>query len=130
MPIYNPSEFDYQDSRWEDIFVMLKDNGINVKSPTRNVGIIREPTVIVRYDGTVQHGTFSTDDYRYELIICVPSDQYSKLEPYVVQVRELMKNLYPMLVDERNVSTSMYDDEIRAHYVSCTYQNHRKFSNY
>ncbi len=130
MPIYNPSDFDYQDSRWEDIFVMLKDNGINVKSPTRNVGIIKEPTVIVRYDGTIQHGTFSTDDYRYELIICVPNDQYSKLEPYVVQVRELMKNLYPMLVDERNVSTSMYDDEIRAHYVSCTYQNHRKFSNY
>lgn len=130
MPIYNPTEYEYKESRWADIFTHLQDNGVNVKSPTINLGVIKEPTVIVRYDGTVQHGSFSTDDYRYELVICVPQNNYSALEPFVVQVRELMKGLFPMLVDERNVSTSMYDDEIRAHYVTCTYQNHRKFNNY
>ena len=129
MPI-NPQEFEPKNSRWEDIYSVLESNGIKVKSPTTKIGVVNEPLVFVTNSGVMQHGTFSTDDYGYELVICVPESQYSKLEPLVVRVREVMKQLYPMIVDDRNVSTSMFDDTMRAHYVTASYINHRKFSNY
>lgn len=129
MPI-NPQEFEPKNSRWEDIYSVLEDAGIKVKSPTTKIGVVNEPLVFVTNSGVMQHGTFSTDDYGYELVICVPESQYSKLEPLVVRVREVMKQLYPMIVDDRNVSTSMFDDTMRAHYVTASYTNHRKFSNY
>lgn len=129
MPI-NPQEFEPTESRWGDIFSLLQSKGVNVKSPTTNIGVIKQPTVIVENSGIVQHGSYTTDDFGYELVICVPESQYSKLEPFVVQVREYMKELYPMIVDARNVSGSMYDETIRAHYVTADYTNHRRFYNY
>ena len=135
MPI-DPTKFVPEDSRWADIFAHLKSKGVNVKSPTRNLGIIDKPTVIIFFDGVVAHGGayggygVSTDDYRYALDICVPESKYSTLDPFVVQIREFMKELYPMFVDERNVSSSFYDDSMKAHYVECTYINHRKYNNY
>lgn len=129
MPI-DPSTFEPTDSRWGDIFSLLKSKGVNVKSPTTKVGVVSEPVVIVRMSGVMQHTEYSTDDYSYELVICVPESQYSKLEPYVIQVRDYMKELYPMLTDDRNVSTSMFDEDFRAHYVTASYTNHRKFNNY
>lgn len=129
MPI-NPQEFIPKESRWGDIYSLLQGKGVNVKSPTTNIGVIKQPTVIVMNSGILQHGQVSTDDYGYELVICVPESQYSTLEPYVVQIREYMKELYPMIVDDRNVSSSMFDDTIRAHYMTASYTNHRRFHNY
>lgn len=129
MPI-NPSEFVPKESRWADIFNLLKTKGVNVKSPTTNIGVITQPTVIVRNSGVMQHNTFTTEDFGYEVVVCVPESQYSKLEPLVVLVREYMKDLYPMVIDSHEVSASMYDEEIRAHYMTVAYKNYRRFHNY
>ena len=91
MPI-DPSTFEPTDSRWGDIFSLLKSKGVNVKSPTTKVGVVNEPVVIVRMSGVMPHTEYSTDD--------------------------------------RNVSTSMFDEDFRAHYVTASYTNHRKFNNY
>ena len=127
MPI-NPETFDAKESRWGDIFALLESKGIKVYSPTQYSGVCKDAFVVVRNDSIGQHGNYSSDDYRYELSVYVPKNQYSKLEPFVVRVREYMKELYPMIVDERNVSSSLYDDDKQAHVVTMTFVNHRKFN--
>lgn len=119
-------EFVPLESRWQDIFIHLKNKGYIVYAPGTKVGECIEPFVELKNDGSYKHVNFSTDREMYAIMCYVPKGQYSQLEPMVMKVKKDMKELEPMIVPYGQQLPSYYDDTYKAHYISIEYENYRK----
>ena len=122
----NPSIFEYEESRLQDIYMHLKQNGFDVYMPETKVGECNAPYVVVKNDGSTKHASFSTNVDLYAVMVYVPKQSYSKLEPLIQRVKRTMKELEPMIKSYGNQTPSYYDDSIKAHMVSIEYQNYKK----
>lgn len=121
------STFEYEDSRWKDLFNHLKSKGFDVYSPGSKVGECIEPYVVIKNDGASKLPNFSTNNCLYAVLCYVPRDRYSDLEPYVASVKIAMKELEPLfkLYDSSDMA-SFYDDALKAHMINVEYKNYKK----
>ena len=122
----DPTTYKPQKSRWQDLFVFLQKKGYDVKSPGTEVGECTSKYIVLRNAGQNSLTGFSTDDDNYQIECYVPQQRYSELEPYIQKIKTDMKELYPMMIFTGVVSSSIYDESIKAHYVSITYKNHKR----
>lgn len=120
------STFEYEESRWADIYTHLKKEGFNVFSPGIAAGECTEPYVVVKMDGSTKLNAASTDEDRYVILCYVPEQQYSKLEPLVQSIKKAMVDLKPMIMPYGQQTASYHDDETKSHMVSITYRNNKK----
>ena len=120
------STFEYEDSRWADIYTHLESKGFKVKSPGVASGECTEQYIVVKLDGSTKLNAASTDEDRYVILCYVPKQQYSKLEPLVQKVKKAMVDLKPMIMSYGQQTSSFYDDETKSHMVSITYRNNKK----
>ena len=118
--------FQYQQSRWQDIYLCLKNHGVDVYSPGQKEGECTSPYVVVKNDGGYKHLTYSSVKEQYAISVFVPRDQYSKLEVEIMKVKKAMKDLYPMLNDMGEMQPSQYDDTVKGHYQTIEYENYKK----
>lgn len=84
------------------------------------------PYIVVKHAGGNQFMQFSSTRDLYELLIYVPQDQYSRLEPFVGEVKTAMKGLEPMIKPMHYETPSFLDDTVKAHMVSVQYANYKK----
>lgn len=119
-------EFEYQDSRWQDIFLHLKKQGFDVYPPGIKVGECTKEYLVLKNDGSSKHASFSTDVDLYSILCYVPKDKYSSLEPLVQRVKKSMKGLEPMILPYGSQTPSYYDDSVKAHMISIVYKNYKK----
>lgn len=122
----NVNEFEYKDSRWQDIFLHLKKQGFDVYSPGMKTGECTSEYLVVKNDGSSKHTSFSTDVDLYAVMCYVPKDKYSSLEPLVQRVKKSMKELEPMIKPYGSQTPSYYDDDLKAHMISIEYKNYKK----
>lgn len=123
----NPIEFDYAASRWQDLYLHLKNAGITVYAPGQHVGRCTSPYVVVKYDGTTQITNTSSHYDLYAVMCYVPENQYDQLEILTNKVRQLMAELRPMFLKYyEQASMSAYDEAARAHYTTTEYRNAKK----
>lgn len=122
----NPSTFVYEDSRLQDIYVHLQSKGFDVYMPEIKIGECKSPYVVVKNDGSSQHPVFSTDVDMYAIMVYVPKQAYSSLEPLVQSVKQAMKELEPMIKPYGSQTPSYYDDSYKAHTISIEYKNYKK----
>lgn len=120
------SEFNYGDSVWADVFNHLKKNGFDVYPPQVKIGECESPFVVVKMGSTSQLENFSSDRVIYELLAYVPRQSYSQLEPYVERLKNVMKELRPLVRYSHGITASFYDDMLKAHMVTLDYYNYRK----
>lgn len=118
--------FEAGNSRWEDIFMQLKNSGFDVYSPGIKTGDCTAPYVVVAIGSSVEHTSFSTNIDLYSVMCYVPKQAYSKLEPYVHSVEKAIAELAPMILPYGQRQPSYYDDTVKAHMVSITYKNYKK----
>lgn len=121
-----PFEFDYKQSRWQDLYVHLKNKGYEVYAPAQKVGECTSPYLVIKNDGSYRHVNFSTDRTQYVIYCYVPKLKYSELEPLVQKVKQDMTELYPMFQLYGQELASFYDDEVKAHYIAIEYENYKK----
>lgn len=114
------------ESRWLDIFTYLGDKGFDTYSPGQKVGECTNEYIVVKYNGSSKHNSFSTDVDLYTVLCYVPKDKYSALEPLVQRVKSDMKDLQPMILPYGVQTPSYYDDTFKAHMVSIEYKNYKK----
>ena len=122
----NADTFEYEDSRWQDIYSHLKQAGFDVYSPSTKIGECTSQYLVVKNDGSSKHVSFSTDVDLYAIMCYVPKEKYSILEPLVQNVKKSMKELEPMIKPYGSQTPSYYDDSIKAHMVSISYKNYKK----
>ena len=118
--------FVYEDSRWGDIHVHLKEKGFDVYSPGMKVGECTSPYIVVKDEGGNRHPNFSTNVDVYSVMCYVPKDNYSKLEPFCREVKKAMKDLEPMILYNGAETPSYYDDGVKGHMKSIEYKNYKK----
>ncbi len=118
--------FEYKESRWQDIFLHLKNQGFDVYSPGTKTGECTSEYLVVKNDGSSKHVSFSTDVDLYAVMCYVPKEKYSTLEPLVQMVKKSMKELEPMIKPYGSQTPSYYDDSVKAHMVSIEYKNYKK----
>lgn len=128
MPI-RPKEFKARDSRWQDIYVHLKNEGFEVYAPAQKTGECTSPYLVIKNDGSYNHVNFSTDRDMYAIYCYVPKTRYSELEPLVQSVKEAMKGLYPMIQQYGQQLPSYYDEAVKGHYIAIEYENYKKRNN-
>lgn len=114
------------ESRWQDMFLFLKNKGYNVYSPGSKSGECTKEYLVLKSEGATRHGSFSTIDDYYDILCYVPEKQYKDLEVLVERVRKDMKELEPLIMPDYQHMPSFYDDSIKAHMTSMTYLNHKK----
>ena len=122
----NANTFEYEESRWQDIFLHLKSQGFDVYAPGLKVGECTSEYLVVKNDGSSKHISFSTDVDLYAVLCYVPKNSYSLLEPLVQRVKSSMKELEPMILPYGSQTPSYYDDSLKAHMVSIEYKNYKK----
>lgn len=122
----NTNVFEYKESRWQDIFSHLKNQGYDVYSPGVKVGECTSEYLVVKNDGSSRHSSFSTNVDLYAVLCYVPKDRYSSLEVLVQNVKNSMKELEPMILPYGSQTPSYYDDSLKAHMVSIEYKNYKK----
>lgn len=122
----NTNEFKPSDSRWQDIFLHLKNNGFDVYPPGIKTGECLREYIVVKNDGSSRHTGTSTDDDFYAVMCYVPKQAYSSLEPFVQRIKKAMKELEPMILPYGSQTPSYYDDSVKAHMVSIQYKNYKK----
>ena len=118
--------FEYNNSRWKDIFSHLKKAGFDVHSPGVKTGECTSAYLVVKNNGSSKHNSFSTNVDLYSILCYVPKNKYSTLEPLVQSVLKIMKELEPMVVPYGVQTPSYYDDGLKAHMVSIEYKNYKK----
>lgn len=118
--------FEYEDSRWQDIYLHLKKRGLDVYSPGTKTGECTSEYLVVKNDGSSKHVSFSSDVDLYAVLCYVPKDKYSSLEPLVQRVKNIMKGLEPMILPYGSQTPSYYDDSVKAHMISIEYKNYKK----
>lgn len=120
------NKFEYKESRWQDIFLHLKNQGFDVYSPGMKTGECTFEYVVVKNDGSSKHLSFSTDVDLYAVMCYVPKEKYSALETFVRRIKNSMKELEPMILPYGSQTPSYYDDSVKAHMVSIEYKNYKK----
>ncbi len=120
------NNFQYAESRWQDVVRHLKAKKFDVYSPGVKVGECTECYIVVKNDGSSQMSNISTDEDLYAVMVYVPKMQYSKLESLVQRVKEAMKDLEPMILPYGQQTPSYYDDGVKAHTISIEYKNYKK----
>jgi len=118
--------FEYKESRWQDIFMHLKNQGFDVYSPGMKTGECTSEYLVIKNDGSSKHMSFSTDVDLYAVMCYVPKAKYSTVETLVQRVKSSMKGLEPMILPYGSQTPSYYDDSLKAHMVSIEYKNYKK----
>ena len=120
------ANFEYAGSRWQDIFLHLKESGVETYPPATKVGECLSEYVVIKNNGSSKHTSFSTDIDLYSIMCYVPKDKYSTLEPFVQKIKNIMKGLKPMILPYGSQTPSYYDDSYKAHMISIQYKNYKK----
>ena len=113
-------------SQWQTIYKHLKAKGIDVYSPGQHQGECVSPYTVVKDAGLNPLSSFSSSQALYDIMCYVPQKEVSKLEPYVEQLKEVMKGLYPAIVPMNFQTASFLDDTVKGHMISIQYRNNRK----
>lgn len=56
----------------------------------------------------------------------VPRNNYSRIESFVRETKQALKEMFPLIMYNGNETPSFYDDEIKGHMVSFEYVGCRK----
>lgn len=111
---------------------VLIENGIDAYFPSQHKGECIAPYTVIKSSGTLNllsARTVSSERPIYEFLLYVPKNNYSYLEEYKIQVRTILKKLFPLIQYAGMETPSFYDDEVKGHMISFQYYGVRKINN-
>ena len=108
------------------IYDNLKNSGFDVYYPGQKKGECRTNYVVIKNDGSISLVGISSERPVYTIMCYVPENKYSQLNEYELEVKEVMRKLYPMVMYAGNETPSYYDNNVKGHMVSFQYYGIRK----
>ena len=115
-----------EDSRWSDIFIHLKNKGYDVYPPAIKEGECTSPYIVVKDAGSSKVEGISSSLTLFDVMLYMPRNSYSKIEPFVRQLEADMDELWPMIRPTHFITTSFYDDSVKGWMISIQYENYQK----
>lgn len=109
-----------------DIYVHLEDSGIEVYLPGQHIGEVKTNYVVLKDEGTQQFREYTSTQSFVDLICYVPQNKYSELITFMDEVKEIMKDMYPMVKPTYNETPTFFDDVVKGWSISIEYMYFRK----
>lgn len=112
-------------SVWQIVADILQKYGsLPVFPPATHKGVCKEPYIVLKEDGA-GNVIGCSSMYRYfRIMIYVPRNEYSKLDQYEAEVREVLSdNVFPLLLPFGNHESDYFDDNYDAHLRQMVYRN-------
>lgn len=116
-------------SRLNDIYNHLKSKGYDVYFPAQHSGECINLYVVIKLSTPSKLANVSSVQDYYDIMLYVPRNEYSKIEKYIFELKENMKELYPMIMPTYTQTATYYDDTVKGHMVSVMYRNNKKICN-
>lgn len=104
----------------------LENKGFNVFYPTQHEGECITEYLVISYTNAVKQEPVSTSGDIYDIMCYVPKNRYSRSMEIAAEVRETMKELFPLVRPTGYETPTFYDEEVNAHMVSIEYVNYRR----
>lgn len=117
---------DEKSTVWETMYRKLKQSDIDVYSPGQYQGECVKPYVVISNSGAGMDINVSSTREYYSVMCYVPLDNYSYLERFVLEVKEILKELFPLIRPDGVQSPYTIDDELKAYMISVEYMNVKK----
>ncbi len=114
------------ETRWQDVFLHLKNKGYDVYSPGQHTGECLSPYIVVKEGISLQAQQLSSMQDMLELLVYVPESNYSTLTPFVGGVEDAMREMLPMIRPAHSRDAPYHDTDVKAFMVSIGYINYRK----
>lgn len=108
------------------VYDHIKQNGYDVYFPGQKKGECKSKYIVLKMDGGTVLDGVSSERPIYTILCYVPENQYSLLHEFVLEVKSMMRGVYPMLMYAGNETSSYFDDSVKAHMISFQYQGIRK----
>lgn len=112
----------------KQIYDFLKQNNVDVYMPGEHKGDCLKPYVVVKNGGVYNLLNVSSERPIYIFMFYVPFREYLKLEEYKESIKQMLKELYPMIQYSGNETDSAYDESNKSFTVSVDYYGIRKIS--
>lgn len=109
---------------------VLEKDGTDVYFPTQHKGECLEEYIVVKSDGVIEEMVVSSERPIYTLLCYVPENKYSRLEEFVLETKQKMKKVFPLVMYVGNETPSFYDEKAKAHMISFQYIGCRKIENW
>lgn len=119
---------DEKSTVWETIYHKLKQSGVYVYSPGQYSGECKSPYVVVSNSGAGMDVNVSSMREYYSVMCYVPLNNYSYLERFVIKVKEILKELFPLIRFDGIQSPYTIDEELKAYMISVEYINFKKIN--
>lgn len=110
----------------KQVYDHLKKSGFDVYFPGQHKGDCESKYVVLKMDGGTTLETVSSERPIYTVMCYVPERKYSEMADYVLDVKDKMRGVYPMLMYAGNETPSYFDESVNGHMVSFQYQGIRK----
>lgn len=104
----------------------LKGLGYDVYPPATKEGECKEPYIVVKDAGLSKLDSFSSSVALFDIMVYMPRNRYSELEPFVNKLKEDMDGLFPMIQPAHFETSSYYDESVNGWMLSIQYENYRK----
>ena len=114
----------------KQIYDLLKQNNFDVYFPSQHKGECISKYVVIKHDGAYQPLTVSSERPIYTIMCYVPEQSYPGLESFVLEIKRIMKSVFPLVMYAGNETPSYYDDSVKGHMISFQYYGTRKIKNW
>lgn len=114
----------------KQIYDVLKQDGFDVYFPSQKSGECLKEYVVIKFVGSASELNVSSERPIYEFMVYVPTNRYSIFEQYIFDIKQTLKQLYPLISYAGNETSSYYDETVKGHMVSFQYQGIRKINNW
>lgn len=115
-----------QKSVLEKVYDHIKESGYEVYYPGQKKGECLKEYVVLKMDGGNNLAGISSERPVYTVMCYVPENRYNRLHRFVLELKDVMRGVYPMLMYAGNETPSYFDSSIKGHMISFQYQGIRK----
>lgn len=110
----------------EWIYDTLKEAGFNVYAPGQHKGECISEYVVVQDAGNVNTTNMRVKTKTFNILCYVPSSKYFELERFKERIIETLRELYPMIIETGNETSSYFDESVKGWTQSIEYENYRQ----
>lgn len=110
----------------EWIYDTLKEAGFNVYAPGQHKGECISEYVVVQDAGNVNTTNMRVKTKTFNILCYAPSSKYFELERFKERIIETLRELYPMIIETGNETSSYFDESVKGWTQSIEYENYRQ----